>query len=112
MWAVWLQEATSDKQTERCVWMDHVLKDRWVAKAKWRSDDTTTVSTDESESRACTADPGGLVKEANKEKTASGVESWSSAFSAVFWDASQEAYSDTWELQSGFNLEQTVDFLM
>lgn len=59
--------------------MDHVLRDRWVAKANWRSDDTITVSTGESESRACTAAPGGLVKEANKEKTVSGVESWSSA---------------------------------
>lgn len=40
IWAVWQGEATSDKQIEHCVWVDHVLKDRWVAKTyltvSWR----------------------------------------------------------------------------
>lgn len=40
IWAVWLGEATNDKQIEHCVWVDHVLKDRRVAKisltVSWR----------------------------------------------------------------------------
>lgn len=69
MWPVWLwRDATSEKQIEHCVWVDHVAEDRWVVKTyltvSWRDHSlgcwVTVARTVAPEAQR------GQVKEANK----------------------------------------------